>query len=75
MQPNVGVEIGREPIGVIGVITPWNFPIAIPSRKIGSALAFGNTVVFKPSEVTPASAWRWRISSIGLGFRPASSIW
>lgn len=44
VRPNVSMEIGREPVGVVGVIRPWNFPIAIPSWKIGPALAFGNTV-------------------------------
>lgn len=47
----------REPIGVVGVITPWNFPFAIPIWKIAPALAFGNTVVFKPSSLAPASGW------------------
>jgi alpha-ketoglutaric semialdehyde dehydrogenase len=52
----VDVEITREPIGVVGLITPWNFPIAIPAWKIAPALAFGNTVVIKPAELTPATA-------------------
>jgi aldehyde dehydrogenase (NAD+) len=56
-RPGIGVEITREPLGVIGIITPWNFPIAIPSWKIAPALAFGNTVVFKPAELVPGSAW------------------
>jgi acyl-CoA reductase-like NAD-dependent aldehyde dehydrogenase len=43
----------REPVGVVAAITPWNFPLNIPSRKLGPALAAGNGVVFKPSEVTP----------------------
>lgn len=43
----------REPVGVVGVITPWNFPLNIPSRKLGPALAAGNGVVYKPSDVTP----------------------
>src|SRR6478736_4106678 len=47
----------RQPIGVVGAITPWNFPIAIPSWKIAPALVFGNTVVFKPADAVPASAW------------------
>jgi len=46
----------RQPIGVWGIITPWNFPIAIPSWKIFPALLCGNTVVFKPATDTPASA-------------------
>ena len=56
VRPGVDVEITRDPVGVIGIITPWNFPIGIPAWKIAPALAFGNTVVFKPSELTPASA-------------------
>ncbi len=52
----VDVEISREPLGLIGIITPWNFPIAIPAWKIAPALAFGNTVVFKPAGLVPASA-------------------
>ncbi len=55
MRPGIDVEITREPAGVIGIITPWNFPIAIPAWKIAPALAYGNTVVFKPAELTPAS--------------------
>ncbi|SKC99383.1 aldehyde dehydrogenase (NAD+) [Burkholderia sp. CF099] len=51
------VSIQRVPEGVVGIIAPWNFPIAIPSWKIAPALAFGNTVVFKPAELVPGSAW------------------
>lgn len=57
VRPGVDVEVTREPLGVIGVITPWNFPIAIPAWKIAPALAFGNCVLFKPAELTPGSAW------------------
>ncbi|MGE0067212.1 MAG: aldehyde dehydrogenase family protein [Solirubrobacterales bacterium] len=46
----------REPLGVVAVITPWNFPVAIPAWKIAPALAFGNAVVWKPSELTPLCA-------------------
>ena len=56
VRPGVDVEVVREPIGVVGIITPWNFPIAIPAWKIAPALAFGNTVVFKPATLVPASA-------------------
>jgi len=56
VRPNVDVEITREPLGVIGLITPWNFPIAIPAWKIAPALAYGNCVVFKPAELVPATA-------------------
>jgi aldehyde dehydrogenase (NAD+) len=48
----------RQPIGVVGLITPWNFPVAIPSWKLFPALLCGNTVVFKPAEDTPACATR-----------------
>ncbi len=57
VRPGVEVSVTREPLGVISVITPWNFPIAIPAWKIAPALAFGNTVVFKPAELVPGSAW------------------
>ncbi|MCE2748600.1 MAG: aldehyde dehydrogenase family protein, partial [Rhodobacter sp.] len=57
VRPGIGVEVTREPIGPIGVITPWNFPIAIPAWKIAPALAYGNTVVFKPADLVPSSAW------------------
>jgi alpha-ketoglutaric semialdehyde dehydrogenase len=57
IRPNVDIEVTREPLGVIGIITPWNFPIAIPSWKIAPALCYGNTVVFKPAELTPGCAW------------------
>jgi aldehyde dehydrogenase (NAD+) len=56
LRPNVDVEATREPVGVIGVITPWNFPMTIPAWKIAPALAYGNTVVFKPADLVPASA-------------------
>lgn len=57
VRPNIGVEITREPVGVVGLITPWNFPIAIPAWKIAPALAFGNCVVLKPADLVPGSAW------------------
>mgnify|MGYP001123127000 CR=1 FL=1 len=57
VRPGVDVEITREPVGVIGIITPWNFPIAIPAWKIAPALAYGNCVVFKPADLVPGSAW------------------
>jgi len=57
VRPGLQVEMTHEPLGVIGVITPWNFPIAIPAWKLAPALAYGNTVVLKPSEVAPACAW------------------
>ncbi|WP_299549053.1 aldehyde dehydrogenase family protein [uncultured Tateyamaria sp.] len=57
VRPGVGVEITREPVGPVGLITPWNFPIAIPAWKIAPALCHGNTVVFKPAELVPGTAW------------------
>ena len=57
LRPGVGVEVLYEPVGVVGLITPWNFPLAIPAWKIAPALAYGNAVLFKPSEIVPASAW------------------
>tara|TARA_R110000850_G_scaffold270071_4_gene402862 strand:- start:2182 stop:3576 length:1395 start_codon:yes stop_codon:yes gene_type:complete len=56
VRPGVDVDVSVEPIGVFGLITPWNFPIAIPAWKLAPALAFGNCAVLKPSEFTPASA-------------------
>ena len=56
VRPDVDVEVSREPVGVVGLITPWNFPIAIPAWKIAPALAYGNAVVFKPADLTPGSA-------------------
>jgi aldehyde dehydrogenase (NAD+) len=46
----------REPLGVVSIVTPWNFPISLPAWKIASALAFGNTVVWKPAEIVPHTA-------------------
>ncbi|WP_295536759.1 aldehyde dehydrogenase family protein [uncultured Pseudacidovorax sp.] len=57
VRPGIGVEITREPVGVVGLITPWNFPIAIPAWKIAPALAFGNCVVLKPADLVPGSSW------------------
>ena len=57
VRPGIDVEITREPVGVVGMITPWNFPLAIPAWKIAPALAFGNCVVFKPADLVPGSAW------------------
>src|SRR3954449_13011111 len=57
VRAGVEVEITREPVGVVGIITPWNFPIAIPAWKIAPALAYGNCVVFKPADLVPGCAW------------------
>src|SRR5207247_5752923 len=60
----------REPIGVCGCITPWNFPLAIPSWKIAPALVAGNTVVFKPAEDTPLIGHRFAELLIDSGLPP-----
>jgi aldehyde dehydrogenase (NAD+) len=57
VRPGVDIEVTREPVGVVALIAPWNFPLAIPAWKIAPALAFGNTVVFKPAELVPGCAW------------------
>jgi alpha-ketoglutaric semialdehyde dehydrogenase len=57
VRAGLTIEVTREPLGVIGLITPWNFPIAIPAWKIAPALAYGNCVVLKPADLVPASAW------------------
>lgn len=57
VRPGVEIETRREPLGVVGVISPWNFPLATAVWKIAPALAFGNAVVFKPANLVPASAW------------------
>jgi aldehyde dehydrogenase (NAD+) len=57
VRPGVGIEVTREPVGVVGLITPWNFPIAIPAWKIAPALAYGNCVVVKPADLVPGSTW------------------
>src|SRR6188508_3009944 len=58
VRPGVEVDVTREPVGIVGMITPWNFPLAIPAWKIAPALAYGNCVVFKPAELVPASPWK-----------------
>jgi acyl-CoA reductase-like NAD-dependent aldehyde dehydrogenase len=56
VRTGVDVEVTREPLGVIGLITPWNFPAAIPAWKVAPALAFGNAVILKPAEIVPGTA-------------------
>jgi aldehyde dehydrogenase (NAD+) len=56
VRPAVSVEITREPVGVVGLITPWNFPMAIPAWKVAPALAYGNCVVLKPADLVPGCA-------------------
>lgn len=57
VRPGIEIDIRREPMGVVAVISPWNFPVATASWKIAPALAFGNAVIWKPANLTPASAW------------------
>ena len=57
VRPGIEVDVTREPVGVVGVIAPWNFPIAIPAWKVAPALAYGNCVLLKPAELVPGSAW------------------
>jgi acyl-CoA reductase-like NAD-dependent aldehyde dehydrogenase len=56
MDPAKRIHISREPIGVVGVVTPWNFPLSIPSEYLSACLAAGNTAVWKPASNTPISA-------------------
>ena len=56
VRPGIGIEVRREPVGVVAVISPWNFPVATPAWKIAPALAYGNAVIWKPANLTPASA-------------------
>lgn len=56
VRPGIEIDVRREPVGVVAIISPWNFPVATPAWKIAPALAFGNAVVWKPANVTPASA-------------------
>ncbi|MGY0399257.1 MAG: aldehyde dehydrogenase family protein [Ostreibacterium sp.] len=57
VRPGIDITVHREPVGVVGVISPWNFPMATAVWKIAPALAFGNAVIFKPANLVPASAW------------------
>ncbi len=55
VRPGIDVELVREPLGVVGIIAPWNFPAAIPAWKCAPALAYGNCVVFKPADLVPGT--------------------
>jgi alpha-ketoglutaric semialdehyde dehydrogenase len=70
VRPGLEVEVTREPIGVVTLITPWNFPIAIPAWKTAPALAFGNCVVLKPADLVPGSAWALADIIHRAGFPP-----
>ncbi|NYT77013.1 aldehyde dehydrogenase family protein [Alcaligenaceae bacterium] len=69
-DPDMVVYTQREPLGVVTVISPWNFPVSIPARKIAPALITGNTVVFKPSTDTPLSAYRLVEAFVDAGVPP-----
>lgn len=56
VRPGIEIDVRREPVGAVAIISPWNFPVATPAWKIAPALAFGNAVVWKPANLTPASA-------------------
>ena len=57
VRADIDISVTREPVGVVAVISPWNFPMATACWKIAPALAYGNAVVWKPANLTPASAW------------------
>jgi acyl-CoA reductase-like NAD-dependent aldehyde dehydrogenase len=56
VRPGIEIDVRREAVGVVAIISPWNFPVATPAWKIAPALAYGNAVVWKPANLTPASA-------------------
>lgn len=56
VRPNIEIDVRREPVGVVAIISPWNFPTATAVWKIAPALAFGNAVIWKPANLVPASA-------------------
>ncbi|MDE2428547.1 MAG: aldehyde dehydrogenase family protein [Burkholderiales bacterium] len=68
VRPGIEVDVTREPVGVVGIIAPWNFPIAIPAWKVAPALAYGNCVLLKPAELVPGCSWAMAeiISRAGL---------
>ncbi len=70
VEPGFLNYVNREPLGVVGQIVPWNFPLMFCSWKMGPALAAGNTVVLKPSELTPLSSLRLAELMVEVGFPP-----
>src|SRR5207244_12545357 len=70
VEPGFLNYVLRRPVGVIGQIVPWNFPLMFTSWKMGPALAAGNTVVFKPAELTPLSSLRVAELMTEVGFPP-----
>ncbi|GJH26308.1 NAD-dependent succinate-semialdehyde dehydrogenase [Caballeronia novacaledonica] len=69
-KPNSKIIVTREPVGVVAAITPWNFPLAMITRKAGPALAAGCTMVLKPSEETPLSAFALGVLAEEAGIPP-----
>ncbi|RKE37233.1 succinate-semialdehyde dehydrogenase/glutarate-semialdehyde dehydrogenase [Paraburkholderia sp. BL23I1N1] len=69
-NPNAKIIVTREPVGVVAAITPWNFPLAMITRKAGPALAAGCTMVLKPSEETPLSAFALAVLAEQAGIPP-----
>ena len=72
-RPGATVEVDHAPVGVLAAITPWNFPIAIPAWKIAPAIAYGNAVAWKPSEISSATADALMMIIEGAGF-PAGTV-
>lgn len=72
VRPGVEIEVRREPVGVAAIVTPWNFPVATPAWKIAPALAYGNAVVWKPANLTPASAIALAQVIAGAGLPPGA---
>ena len=62
----------KEPIGPVGLIVPWNYPLMMLAWKMGAALAAGNTVVIKPANVTPLTALKWAELTAKAGFPPGA---
>ncbi len=56
VRPGIEIDVRREPVGTVAIVSPWSFPVATPAWKIAPALAFGNAVIWKPANLTPASA-------------------
>lgn len=72
VRPGIEIEVRREPVGVVAIVTPWNFPVATPAWKIAPALAYGNAVVWKPANLTPASAVALAQVIAGAGLPPGT---
>lgn len=72
VRPGIEIEVRREPVGVAAIVTPWNFPVATPAWKIAPALAYGNAVVWKPANLTPASAVALSQIIAGAGLPPGT---